>query len=233
MNRGKSVRPEDAARAAALADAYRRGKGPVAFLDESYQIADGTVRQNETFYVLTAVIVRIPDMDELRENLLAIVGSSYWHSTEALRDGGSGPDIMRAMLEYLSEGVEPVMIAHRVSVAEGDKDGEAARRDCYRSLAVELSRGGTGRDPVELLVLEERNQSNLRNRDKRNHRDLVSEQLIGRNSRLVQTSPRYETLLWLPDVVSSAYRRSLTHRDETSTMFDIVRDYVEFVTPQA
>lgn len=46
-------------------DAYRRTKGPVAYLDESYQApADDSHR--ESFYLLTAVLVAVKDMDALR-----------------------------------------------------------------------------------------------------------------------------------------------------------------------
>lgn len=219
----------DVARGGIVADAYRRTKGPVAFLDESYQTHNPDVNPAETFYVFTAVVVRMPDMCELRDGLRQIAGSDYWHSTEALQDP-DGPDAMKDMLEFLAEGSEPCVIAHRVPVDVDDHDGETARRACYRSVAIELAAGGEGRwDPVELLVLEERNHLTLRGKDQRNHRELVSEKRIPRNTRLVQMSPKFEHLLWLPDVVSSAYRRSLTHHDRTSRLFSIIRNRVHFV----
>jgi hypothetical protein len=135
------------------------------------------------------------------------------------------------MLEFLAEGSEPCVIAHRVPLAADDRDGEVARRACYRGIALELAAGGEGWDPVELLVLEERNQQNFRNKDRANHKELVSANPSLRNVRLLQTSPRYEHLLWLPDVVSSAYRRSLTHSDRTSRLFSIVENRVHFVNP--
>ncbi|MEW1738814.1 hypothetical protein AB0346_22965 [Nocardia beijingensis] len=221
----------DAAKGAIVADAYRRTKGPVAYLDESYQTHNPDVNPTETFYVFTAVVVRQPDMAELRSGLRQIVDGTYWHSTEALQDP-DGPAAMKDMLEFLAEGSEPCVIAHRVPVAADDKDGEAARRACYRGVAAELAAGGDGRwDPVELLVLEERNQQNFRNKDRANHKELVSENSKFRNVRLLQTSPKFEHLLWLPDVVSSAYRRSLTHRDSTSKLFSIIENRVHFVNP--
>lgn len=54
---------------AALDDAYRRTKGPVAFLDESYQAPDAVPERRETFYIFTAVLVDLEDMDELRTEL--------------------------------------------------------------------------------------------------------------------------------------------------------------------
>ncbi|MCP2277523.1 hypothetical protein [Nocardia amikacinitolerans] len=221
----------DAAKGDIVSDAYRRTKGPVAYLDESYQTCNRDVKPAETFYIFTAVVVRQPDMAEIRAGLREIVGGRYWHSTEALQDP-DGPAAMKDMLEFLTDGSEPCLIAHRVPLAADDRDGEDARRACYRGIAIELATGGEGYwDPVELLVLEERNQQNFRNKDRANHKELVSAELIPRNVRLLQTSPKFEHLLWLPDVVSSAYRRSLTHRDSTSRLFGIIENRVHFVKP--
>lgn len=43
------------------------------------------------------------------------------------------------------------------------------------------------------------------------------------------TSPKNEHLLWLPDVVSSAYRRTLTHSDRS--FFSLIRPLVHLVAP--
>jgi hypothetical protein len=45
----------------------------------------------------------------------------------------------------------------------------------------------------------------------------------------VLTSPKYEHLLWLPDLVSSAYRRTVTHADDS--LFSLIRPMVHFVDP--
>ncbi len=142
-------------------EAYRRCRGPVAYLDESYQVSDPVVAPAEP---------------------------------------------------------ETCIIAFRVPVDADDHDGEVARRACYRGLAVALTGGGAGAwSPVELLVLEERNQNNFRNKDRKNHKELIAEKRIPQPTRLLQTSPGVERLLWLPDLVSSAFRRSITHTDDTRT----------------
>lgn len=101
----------DAAKGDIVADAYRRTKGPVAYLDESYQTHNPDVNSAETFYVFTAVVVRQPDMAELQAGLQEI-GGAYWHSTEALHNA-DGPDAMQDMLEFLADGTEPCVIAQR------------------------------------------------------------------------------------------------------------------------
>ncbi|MFE5702206.1 hypothetical protein [Rhodococcus koreensis] len=221
----------DRAKGDIVAAAYQRTTGQVAYLDESYQAPDPTITQSNTFYVFTAVVVHKDAMIELRKGLGEIAEGSWWHTTKALLED-TGRKKTRGMLEYLAEGFEACVIAHKVPVESGDHDAEKARRACYRGLAIELAAGSPGKwDPVELLVLEERNQMNFRNKDKRNHVELVSEKKIPRNTRLLQTSPKFERLLWLPDVVSSAYRRTLTHRDETSKLFEIIKGQVHFVEP--
>jgi hypothetical protein len=214
-----------------VADAYCRTRGPVAYLDESYQTVNPVVAPAETFYIFTAVVVHHDQMTELREGLGQIAESTWWHTTESLlHEDGRGKT--KDMLEFLAEGPETCMIAFRVPVGETDHDGEEARRVCYRGLAIELAAGRSNAwDPVDLFVLEERSQNNLRSRDKRNHNELINEKQVPRNTRLLQTSPSAERLLWLPDLVSSAYRRSLTHRDQTSRLFGIVESHVFFVDP--
>lgn len=209
-------------------DAYTRTKGPVAFLDESYQAPKDTAHGEKTFYIFTAVVVATNDFDELRDGLVEIVGDRYWHTTDALRDGRV--DDIRDILEYFAEGAEPCVIAHKVPVNNDDSEAELARTMCYQAVAVELATGRPGAwDPVDLLLLEERNQRHLKNNDAANHKALVTQRRIPRHTRLLQVSPAAELLLWLPDVVSSVFRRTLTHRDETSTLFDAVKDQVHFV----
>lgn len=219
----------DPAKKAIVVDAYRRVNGSVAYLDESYQTFDTVVDPAATFYIFAAVIVQADQRDELRAGLLEIAGGDWWHTSEALLQE-EGRAKTRDMLEFLAEGPEMSIIGLQVPVGDHDRDGEIARRDCYRGLAIELATGRDGLwDPVELLVLEERNQSNFRNKDRRNHVELVSEKSVPRNTRLLQTSPSAEQLLWLPDLVSAVYRRTLTHRDRTRHLFDVIRPKVHLM----
>lgn len=212
-----------------VAEAYARTSGPVAYLDESYQAPDPIVSPDKTFYIFTAVVIQRDDMEELRKGLETIAEGTWWHTTKAMLQG-EGREKTKHMLEYLADGFEACVIAHQVPVDATDRDAEQARRSCYRGLAVELTGGAPGKwDPVELLVLEERNQLNFRNKDRKNHSELRSEKKIPRSSQLLQISPNFERLLWLPDVVSMAYRRTITHTDATSKLFKIVEGQVHFV----
>lgn len=208
-------------------DAYARTTGPVAFLDESYQAPDGADPGRATFYIFTAVLVELKNLDELRSGLLDVAGSTYWHTRDALRTD-DGREQTRGLLAYLAEGLEPCVVAHRVKVDPDDHDAEESRKACYQALAVDLASGRAGVwDPVDLLVLEERNQRNFKNKDQANHKELVSGQRVARNTRLLQTSPAHERLLWLPDLVASAFRRTITHADRT--LYQLIEGQVHFV----
>ncbi|GAC85223.1 hypothetical protein GP2_031_00350 [Gordonia paraffinivorans NBRC 108238] len=217
------------AEAQILAEAYRGTKNPVAYLDESYQAPDPITAHRSTFYLFTAVIVAHESMDELRDGLRQIADSNWWHTTDALQEP-RGLAATKDMLDFLAEGGETCVVAHQVPVDSSDHDAEEARRACYRALGTELAAGKPGGwDPVELFVLEKRNQSNFRNKDAKNHKELVREQAIPRHTRLLQTSPSIERLLWLPDLVSAAYRRTITHSDASSELFEIVKQRVHFI----
>ncbi|NLE81840.1 MAG: hypothetical protein GX610_20120 [Rhodococcus sp.] len=221
----------DQAKGDILAEAYRRSRGPVAYLDESYQVPDPNNPGAKTFYLFSAVVVERDAMAELRVGLRRIAGSTWWHTTAALQHA-EGQRRTRDMLSFLADGFEACVIAHRIPVSVHDHTAEEARRACYRGLATDLTTEIPGEwAPVELIVLEERNTMNLRGKDKKNHNELVAEKLIPRNARLLQTSPGIERLLWLPDLVSAAYRRTITHRDHTRTLFDLISQQVRFVQP--
>lgn len=219
---GGSIHPAQRA----VDDSYRRTKGPVAYLDESYQAPADDSHQG-SFYLMTAVLVAVKDMDTLRSGLGEIAGCDYWHTRDALQTD-DGRALTRAMLDYLAEGIEPCVITHRVSVDADDSDAEGARKVCYQALAVELAAGRTGVwDPVDLLILEERNQRNFKNKDQANHKELISTNRVPRQTRLLQTSPACEHLLWLPDLAASAYRRTITHNDRS--LFDVIKDQSHFI----
>ncbi len=114
-----------------LAEAYTRTRGPVAYLDESYQAPDPVITTANTFYIFTAVVVHHEDMDELRKGLEDIAGGRYWHTRDALA-ATKGRQQTEDMLGFLADGSEACVIAHRVPVDATDHDAEQARRACYR-----------------------------------------------------------------------------------------------------
>lgn len=209
-----------------LERAYTNTSGVVGYLDETFHHGeDGTAR----FYVFTAVLVERAEMQLLRDELRTIAGGTFWHTTDELQTE-EGSKRATAMLTFLGEGNEICVIAHHTRVEQGDDDLEGARRACLRALASTLSAGADPLEgPISLIVLEERTPKNRSNLDRKNIAAMRADGLIHRSMQVVLTSPKYEHLLWLPDVVSSAYRRTFTRADDS--LFSLIESQVHFVDP--
>ena len=115
--------------AEALRLAYSQaGRASVAFIDETFDVDPAHPRH---FYVMAAVVVQCEELDGLRAGLVDLAGSSYWHTSEALRTE-AGRERTREMLDYLGnpEGTERCVVRHHVEVAPSDSKGEEARAEC-------------------------------------------------------------------------------------------------------
>lgn len=199
-----------------VASAYRlNGSRPVAYLDETYNVDDRWAR----FYVMTAVVVQADQRADVRDALVDRAGSGYWHTSEALR-ARDGQQRTLALLDYLGhpDGSELCVLAHARTVEDDDADGEQARARCLTSLLHHLTSTPSPDEPVELFVLERRRDRRQANRDAQTKTDAIRSGRISRQARLLQVSPGEEQLLWLPDLVCSAYRRKITAQD--SALFE-------------
>ncbi|MGY1948908.1 hypothetical protein [Nocardia asiatica] len=210
----------------ALDLAYANTSGPVAYLDETFQ-APGT--KEAAFYVFTAVLVERDEMQGLRDKLQELAGGTFWHTTDELLTGDGWKKAL-AMLEYLGQGPELCVLAHECQVDEDDTDVEKARRACLRGLLAALSAGGPTWGRTDLVVFEERTPRNRANFDRKHVSDLRREQKIHRAMQVQMVSPKHEHLLWLPDVVSSAFRKSITRRGDEQ-LLEPIRSRMRFVEP--
>ncbi|MFV8233961.1 hypothetical protein [Mycolicibacterium fortuitum] len=209
-----------------LEKAYANTAGAVAYLDETFHHGESGAAR---FYVFTAVVVERTEMSLLRDELRAIADGTFWHTTDELLTE-DGRKKASAMLQFLGEGEEVCVIAHHSRVDDADEDLEDARRACLQGVASTLSTGAAPlAGPIDLMVLEERNPKNRSNLDRKNIAAMRAGGLIHRSMQAVLTLPRYEHLLWLPDVVSSAYRGMVTRSDDT--LFSLIRPRVHFVDP--
>jgi hypothetical protein len=195
---------------AVLADAYGRTPGGyVAFLDESFELEG----DRTTFYLMSAVVTHREQIEDLRDGLRDVVGGDYWHTTESLRTEGGRKSAVE-VAEYLGDekGSEVCIVSCKSPI--GSQGADAARQACFQQVAATLCSGARPlAGSVHLMVLEQRETQHERSYDAKIVKDLRAAAVICRYCQLKQASPRDEPLLWLPDLVSSAVRRSLTHQE--------------------
>lgn len=210
--------------AVVLALAQATGRA-VALLDETYSVEPGLARR---FYAMTAVVVQLGEVEGLRRGLVARVPSGYWHTSEALRTASGRVDAER-LVGYLADptGSEACVLAVRVPVERDDATGEGPRRACLVRLARELSSGQSPEGQVGLFILERRRVATQRNLDAAIRATAVADGILDPRVRLLQVSPSDEPLLWLPDLVCSAWRLELLRSDPT--LFEPLRSMTRVV----
>ncbi|AYY13126.1 hypothetical protein EF847_10880 [Actinobacteria bacterium YIM 96077] len=205
--------PAGPGQATVLKSHYARvGTGPVAFLDETYHVErDGRRR----FYVMAAVVVLHDDRDPLRNELDNLVPDGWWHTTDELRTN-EGREHARSLLQTFRIPDEACVVVDKISVAEDDKDGMQARGAVLGKLLDAVHSAESGLHPrVNLAVIEEQREARKNNFDRSVRKRLITEKTISESMALVAVSPGSEHLLWLPDLVCSAYRQKmlLQHTD--------------------
>jgi hypothetical protein len=207
----------------ALAQATGRA---VAFLDETYSVEPNL---KQRFYAMTAVVVQLGEIEGLRRGLVARVPSGYWHTSDALQSSGGRTDTEH-LVDYLADplGSEACVLAVRVGVETDDATGEDARRECIVRLMTELSSPQSPEGQVGLFMLERRRVATQRNLDAATRARAVAEGLLDARVRLLQVSPSDEPLLWLPDLVCSAWRLEFLRSD--GTLFGPLRSMTRVVS---
>jgi hypothetical protein len=187
-----------------LARAYANNQGScVAFIDESYHAPGFAFRAaGGPFYIMAAYVVPVDDLEAMRGDVEAVVGGTYWHSTESHMTD-EGQEAIRGFTGYIGEGREPVIVTLRRPIEESDTDGEIARAACLRAL-LEVLAGGLHCDPISLAIFEERKFATQKNADEMTIKGARSDGIIPRHMHVMPASPSFERLLWLPDVASFA-----------------------------
>lgn len=205
--------PAGPGQATVLKTHYARvGTGPVAFLDETYHVEQDNRRR---FYVMAAVVVLHEDRDPLREELDSLVPDGWWHTTDELRTK-AGREHARALLRTFRIPDETCVIVDKVVLDHEDEDGAQARGAVLGRLltAVHTAEFGS-HPPVNLAVIEEQREARKNNFDRSVRKKLITAESINESMALASVSPGSEHLLWLPDLVCSAYRQKLLfERDE-------------------
>ena len=187
----------------------------VAYVDESYRLPTDCRPHETPFYAMSAVLLRVCDLDTIRDDLRALARSDYWHTTE-LAQSETGWTRIQEMLDYLARYRDLCVIAVRRALCDGDTQ-KNMRAICLRALMTALvQKGPVGPitwDPVSMVVLEKQRESKDTNRDRYTVSQARKEGLVPRNMFVHYVSPASEQLLWLPDLVAHTYRRYITHRD--------------------
>jgi hypothetical protein len=220
MPPGRRTADSRAAALGILTKAYQfNGDRPVAYLDETYEERAGA----STFYVMTAAVVQADQRDYVRDDITRIAGRRYWHTTDALQSV-EGRAKASELLTYLGDpnGNEVCLISRRSPIEPEDSNGEHARADCLTRLLKHLNDPSSVTGSVDLFVLETRLTRQMGNIDARTMSEAIKSGAAAPNVKLFQTSPAVEPLLWLPDLVCSAYRQLITGR--RSDLYDMVAD---------
>lgn len=191
------------------------------YFDETYTAPEDPFH-DRPFYALTAVQFKYEDHSAIRQDIQEIVGASYFHSTESLRSS-TGQAVFEELVRYCSENKDPSFVTCNVDLAQ-DSNIEDARRECIKHL---ISEYAVKIPYLEGFIFEARRENKDNNRDRRFLKHLREEKILPDNIGSAWVSPHEEKLLWVPDLVCMAYRRSMTHQDRTSIYFS---EYLEDFT---
>ncbi|MEZ0579137.1 hypothetical protein [Nocardioides sp. MH1] len=195
----------------------------MAYLDETYSLEAGRRR----FYVMAAVVVLPTDLDPLRNELDNLVPDGWWHTTEVLQ-AADGRTRTRELLRTFRTPDETCIVVDKVAVADHDKEGFQAREAVLRRLLTVLHtpEGGV-HPPVRLVITEEQREARKNNWDRSVRKALIEDQAIGADMNMVHASPGSEHLLWLPDLVCSAYRQKALH--QRGDLFNEIEDLTRVI----
>lgn len=194
----------------ALLPLYLDSAGNVAFIDESYLEPSRALGGGNTIYVVSAVLVPRARIRATRDKLVELTATGHWHTTERFRNPEGKEDILR-MARYIARASATV-VAVKAPLDAKDKGGEAARRACFEALVARLV-GGNLLDSNGLLVYEQRREAAQRKVDQATFRRLRSDGTIPDSFFVYEGSPAGEPLLWAPDVMAWATRRSIALDD--------------------
>lgn len=198
---------------------------PVAYIDETYHVeADGRSR----FYVMSAVVVLQPDRDVIRRELDAQVPEGWWHTTQELRTD-EGREHTRDLLGAFQVPDETCVVVHKTAVEADDATGDQARSLVLSRLITDVHHAThASHPPVNLVVLEERRGAVRNNFDRSVAAELVKTGAVRPTFKMAVVSPGSEHLLWLPDLVCSAYRQQMLFN--RTDLFDKIRRMTHVVT---
>ena len=196
-------------------------QGAVAFIDETYYAPSNG--KGRTFYITCAAILPRKALDHCRDRLQQIVGSDYWHTSEAARSQGGRAKIheLAAFLNINSKSVcwlyEPL--------EAGDRQGEQARAKSLKFGISELVRKHI--PSAGMIVYERRSLGFQDTADSRVIAEMRNLGKLDRDFLVHPESPANEPLLWAPDLIGWAYRQEFLGR--SAEFFEKITDSAEVI----
>lgn len=182
------------------------------FLDESVDISPTTdPTGTRGFYIIAGSVLRKDTLEGTRTQLQEIVGHNHFHTTEALQTN-DGTRTVHALLRQCQQWDDSHLLVVKTQL-HPDDDIEHARQQCLTTLITTLD------TTTRAIIFEKRQHNKDNNADQAFIADLRRQDLLARTVRTVWVSPSDEKLLWLPDLIAMAYRRQITHTDDTSLLF--------------
>lgn len=190
---------------------YSSTETDVAFVDESYRLPGSGY--GEPFYLMTAVVVNVEELDTLRDGLIDVAGGNYWHTTERYGLGLHGQMAIEDMARVVTAGGGISLVTVHARPQPTDRSLEGARQACFVRLSNVLTRGSAD-TAVRVIVYEGREDGEHTQRDTSTVKLMKEKNVVPPGTQFFATSPSAEPLLWAPDVASWALRYQLTRDDD-------------------
>ena len=172
------------------------------FVDETFDVPANGSRGN--FYVFAVVGIERQRIKATRRALLKITNTNWWHSSKAIQTSTGRSRLKTVGHELGAQLVLEIFMS--TPIPQDDKSGEKTRKKLIQAIAQSIS----SRDPDSNISIEMRGSGGQLKRD----RETIQAIQMGRNKDFVRLqSPAQETLLWLPDMLASSFRRRLLFED--------------------
>ncbi|WP_144414289.1 hypothetical protein [Corynebacterium mustelae] len=179
-------------------------------MDESYR-EPAKQSDKDGYYIIAGSVLTKDTLEGTRIRLQEIVGHNHFHTTEALQTT-DGTHTVHALLDQCHQWEDKHLLVVKTRLGPGD-DTEHARQQCLTALIRELDTN------TRAIIFEKRQHNKDNNADQALIKKLRNQKLLPQSVRTVWVSPSDEKLLWLPDLVAMAYRRTITHTDDTRLLF--------------
>jgi hypothetical protein len=168
------------------------------FIDETFHLpANGS---GETFYVFAVVGLERSSVKTIRRRLLRMANTTWWHSSKIIQTSG-GRTRFKRIGQELGRYLELEIFA-MLPISPEDNSGEKARRRLIRYLTMHLA----SRDRHLSISFEMRKSGGQLKLD----RDTIAAIHAEQNLPFIHLkSPAQEPMLWLPDMLASAFRKKL------------------------